>query len=227
MGHGSIMIVRALTFDPLSLVCCNPGLSVPMPGRTGSIMTWGTRRRQQLCRMLASTTPKCRQWLPAIAMETQHVVCMLMYVHSLDILMLIKQLLEILRPYPFLCTSLSLIVPSSLSPTHSLSLSPSLSLSLSLPHSPSLSPSLSLSLTLSFPLSPPLSPYSLLLSLSPSLLLSLSLSPSPGQKAVYRLGLTGVPVFNVNNNCSSGSTALMMARLLVQGGYDCALAVGD
>lgn len=40
------------------------------------------------------------------------------------------------------------------------------------------------------------------------------------------LGLTGVPVFNVNNNCSSGSTALMMAKFLVSGGYDCTLAVG-
>ncbi len=40
------------------------------------------------------------------------------------------------------------------------------------------------------------------------------------------LGLTGVPVFNVNNNCSSGSSALMMASLLVQAGYDCTMAVG-
>ena len=28
-----------------------------------------------------------------------------------------------------------------------------------------------------------------------------------GQRAVYELGLTGIPVFNVNNNCSTGSTA--------------------
>lgn len=40
------------------------------------------------------------------------------------------------------------------------------------------------------------------------------------------LGMTGVPVFNVNNNCSSGSTGLMMARYLVLAGYDCTLAVG-
>ena len=33
-------------------------------------------------------------------------------------------------------------------------------------------------------------------------------------------------MFNVNNNCSSGSTALMMARLLILGGYECSLAVG-
>ncbi len=41
------------------------------------------------------------------------------------------------------------------------------------------------------------------------------------------LGLTGVPVFNVNNNCSSGSTALMMASLLIKSGYDCTMAVGE
>ncbi len=41
------------------------------------------------------------------------------------------------------------------------------------------------------------------------------------------LGLTGVPVFNVNNNCSSGSTALMMARILIQAGHGCTLAVGE
>ena len=40
------------------------------------------------------------------------------------------------------------------------------------------------------------------------------------------LGMTGVPVFNVNNNCSSGSTGIMMARYLILAGYDCALAVG-
>jgi acetyl-CoA acyltransferase len=48
-----------------------------------------------------------------------------------------------------------------------------------------------------------------------------------GQRAVYELGLTGIPVVNVNNNCSSGSTALFMARQLVEGGIvDCALALG-
>ncbi|XP_005110322.1 non-specific lipid-transfer protein [Aplysia californica] len=51
--------------------------------------------------------------------------------------------------------------------------------------------------------------------------------PTSGQRAVYELGLTGVPVFNVNNNCSSGSTALMMARRLVMSGIeDCVLALG-
>ncbi|HEU4407628.1 MAG TPA: lipid-transfer protein [Polyangiaceae bacterium] len=48
-----------------------------------------------------------------------------------------------------------------------------------------------------------------------------------GQKAVYGLGLTGIPVFNVNNNCSTGSTALMLARQAVEGGLvECALALG-
>lgn len=51
--------------------------------------------------------------------------------------------------------------------------------------------------------------------------------PTSGQRAVYELGLTGIPVFNVNNNCSSGSTALMLARRLVQSGMeDCVLAIG-
>src|SRR6266540_4360599 len=47
-----------------------------------------------------------------------------------------------------------------------------------------------------------------------------------GQRAVYELGLTGVPVVNVNNNCSTGSTALFLATQAVRGGVDCALALG-
>jgi sterol carrier protein 2 len=48
-----------------------------------------------------------------------------------------------------------------------------------------------------------------------------------GQRAVYRVGMTGVPVINVNNNCSTGSSALYLARQAVQSGaVDCALAVG-
>ncbi|MEE2035097.1 thiolase C-terminal domain-containing protein, partial [Rhodococcus chondri] len=48
-----------------------------------------------------------------------------------------------------------------------------------------------------------------------------------GQRALYEPGLTGIPIVNVNNNCATGSTALMMAREWVQGGFaDCALAVG-
>lgn len=56
-----------------------------------------------------------------------------------------------------------------------------------------------------------------------------------GQRALYELGMTGIPIYNVsnftfiwcclnvllqqvNNNCSTGSTALMMAKQLVEGG---------
>lgn len=48
-----------------------------------------------------------------------------------------------------------------------------------------------------------------------------------GQRAIYEVGLTGIPVFNVNNNCSTGSSALMLARQAVAGGMvECALALG-
>ncbi|NUR64059.1 MAG: lipid-transfer protein [Catenulispora sp.] len=54
------------------------------------------------------------------------------------------------------------------------------------------------------------------------------LGPSTcGQRAAYELGLTGVPVYNVNNNCATGSTALLMAAQWVAGGLnDCVLALG-
>jgi len=48
-----------------------------------------------------------------------------------------------------------------------------------------------------------------------------------GQRVVYRAGMTGIPIVNVNNNCSSGSTALFLARQAVESGMaDCVLAVG-
>ncbi len=48
-----------------------------------------------------------------------------------------------------------------------------------------------------------------------------------GQSALYRVGVTGIPIVNVNNNCSTGSTALYLARQMVEAGVvDCALAVG-
>jgi len=48
-----------------------------------------------------------------------------------------------------------------------------------------------------------------------------------GQKTLYRIGMTGIPVINVNNNCSTGSTALFLARQAVESGaVDCVLAVG-
>ncbi len=48
-----------------------------------------------------------------------------------------------------------------------------------------------------------------------------------GQTAVYEVGLTGVPIVNVNNNCSTGSTALYLARqAIATGDADCVLALG-
>ncbi|HET6971483.1 MAG TPA: lipid-transfer protein, partial [Phenylobacterium sp.] len=48
-----------------------------------------------------------------------------------------------------------------------------------------------------------------------------------GQSALYRLGFSGAPIFNVNNYCATGSTALFLARQAVASGVtDCALAVG-
>src|SRR6476620_1943226 len=48
-----------------------------------------------------------------------------------------------------------------------------------------------------------------------------------GQKALYRVGRTGIPIVNVNNNCGTGSTALFAARQLVESGAaDCVLALG-
>ncbi|MEH7009584.1 lipid-transfer protein [Neobacillus niacini] len=48
-----------------------------------------------------------------------------------------------------------------------------------------------------------------------------------GQTALYQVGMTGIPIINVNNNCSSGSTALYMARQAVESGTaDCVLAFG-
>lgn len=48
-----------------------------------------------------------------------------------------------------------------------------------------------------------------------------------GQSALYRIGCTGIPVVNVNNNCSTGSTALFLAhQMIALGGADCVLAFG-
>ena len=48
-----------------------------------------------------------------------------------------------------------------------------------------------------------------------------------GERALYELGLTGIPIYNVNNNCSTGSTALFLAKQLVEGGIaDCVMAAG-
>ena len=48
-----------------------------------------------------------------------------------------------------------------------------------------------------------------------------------GQATLYRIGESGIPVVNVNNNCSTGSSALWLARQAVEsGGADCVLALG-
>ena len=48
-----------------------------------------------------------------------------------------------------------------------------------------------------------------------------------GQTALYEVGMTGIPVVNVNNNCSTGSTALYLARKAIESGSaDCVLALG-
>ncbi|MBI4695925.1 MAG: lipid-transfer protein [Gammaproteobacteria bacterium] len=48
-----------------------------------------------------------------------------------------------------------------------------------------------------------------------------------GQRVLYEVGLSGIPIVNVNNNCSTGSTALFLARQAIEAGVvDCALAVG-
>jgi sterol carrier protein 2 len=48
-----------------------------------------------------------------------------------------------------------------------------------------------------------------------------------GQRVLYEVGMTGLPVINVNNNCSTGSTALFLARQAIASGMaDCVLAVG-
>ena len=48
-----------------------------------------------------------------------------------------------------------------------------------------------------------------------------------GQTALYEVGMTGIPIINVNNNCSTGSTALYLARkAITSGDADCVLALG-
>ncbi len=48
-----------------------------------------------------------------------------------------------------------------------------------------------------------------------------------GQRTLYGVGMTGIPVVNVNNNCSTGSTALWLARNAVASGQaECVLALG-
>ncbi|KPV77423.1 uncharacterized protein RHOBADRAFT_51278 [Rhodotorula graminis WP1] len=48
-----------------------------------------------------------------------------------------------------------------------------------------------------------------------------------GQRALYALGMTKIPIMNVNNNCSTGSSALWLARQAIEYGIaDCVMALG-
>ncbi|KRX07791.1 Thiolase-like protein [Pseudocohnilembus persalinus] len=48
-----------------------------------------------------------------------------------------------------------------------------------------------------------------------------------GNRAIYESGLQGIPIYNVNNNCATGSTAIHMAHQMIAGGLkDCVLAAG-
>ena len=48
-----------------------------------------------------------------------------------------------------------------------------------------------------------------------------------GQRALYQVGMSGIPIVNVNNNCSTGSTALYLARQAIESGAaDCVMALG-
>lgn len=48
-----------------------------------------------------------------------------------------------------------------------------------------------------------------------------------GQRVFYQFGMTKIPIYNVNNNCSTGSTGLAMGRQFISSGAaDCVLVVG-
>lgn len=48
-----------------------------------------------------------------------------------------------------------------------------------------------------------------------------------GQRVFYQFGMTQIPIINVNNNCSTGSTGLAIGRQYVSSGAaDCVLVVG-
>ncbi|CRK94412.1 CLUMA_CG007919, isoform A [Clunio marinus] len=48
-----------------------------------------------------------------------------------------------------------------------------------------------------------------------------------GQRALYEVGMSGIPIYNVNNNCSTGSSALFLAKQLIENGQnDCIMALG-
>lgn len=39
-----------------------------------------------------------------------------------------------------------------------------------------------------------------------------------GQRVLYDVGMTGIPIYNVNNNCSTGSSALFIAKQFIEAG---------
>ncbi|KJH52078.1 thiolase protein [Dictyocaulus viviparus] len=48
-----------------------------------------------------------------------------------------------------------------------------------------------------------------------------------GQRALYEIGLTGIPIFNVNNACASGSSGVFLCKQIIESGNaDCVLACG-
>jgi acetyl-CoA acetyltransferase len=48
-----------------------------------------------------------------------------------------------------------------------------------------------------------------------------------GQRVLYEVGMSGIPIVNVNNNCATGSTALYLARqAIAHGAAECVLALG-
>ena len=48
-----------------------------------------------------------------------------------------------------------------------------------------------------------------------------------GQRTLYEVGQTGIPIYNVNNNCATGSTAIHLSYRAIAGGFcDLALALG-
>lgn len=53
-----------------------------------------------------------------------------------------------------------------------------------------------------------------------------------GQRVFYQLGMTGIPIWNVNNNCSTGSSGIVLARGMVGadwfagGKTDCVMVIG-
>jgi sterol carrier protein 2 len=48
-----------------------------------------------------------------------------------------------------------------------------------------------------------------------------------GQRVFYNLGMTGIPIYNVHNYCSSGSSGIYMANQFIKAGTaDCVLVIG-